>query len=277
MKRPFVLPGMDPYFEEESIWPAFHHLFVQTMSAILMKHLNPSYRLRVEERRYPCEGGSNSRDEQGEHVEEFIEIVDSNDDNVVTLIDFATPANKTEKSGRESYHQTRKTALDAGASAVEIDLVLQGKPLLDFSRDGLPEWDYAVTVQRGTQPGRYEIYTSTLEKRLPRFKIPMSAIDRDQVHDLQQTFNLVDEQSSFSIDYSRLPNVNLNQDQLMRIAAILRKDIGELLGLTHEELAIEAYFVWLEEGCPFAHEKQHWFRAIERLHQRNRQKVQLAK
>ena len=38
---------------------------------------------------------------------------------------------------------------------VEIDLVLQGQPLWDYSRAGLPDWDYAVTVARATQPERY--------------------------------------------------------------------------------------------------------------------------
>ena len=90
---------------------------------------------------------------------------------------------------------------------MEIDLSLQGKPLLEYSRDGLPEWDYAVTVTRSTQPERYEIYTSTLAKRLPRFKVPLATDDRDTVLDLQATFTRAFDQGNFScrIDYTRDP------------------------------------------------------------------------
>ena len=63
-------------------------------------------------------------------------------------------ANKTTAAGREAYRDTRRQSRAAGASVVEIDLVLQGEPTLDFSRDGLPDWDYAVTVTRSTKPAK---------------------------------------------------------------------------------------------------------------------------
>ena len=66
--------------------------------------------------------------------------------------------------------------------------MLQGKPTLTYSRDGLPEYDYAVTVTRATAPDRYEIYTATLQKRLPKFKLPLAADDRDALLDLQAAF-----------------------------------------------------------------------------------------
>ena len=65
---------------------------------------------------------------------------------------------------------------------------MQGKPTLTYSRDGLPEYDYAVTVTRSTAPDRYEIYTATLQKRLPKFKLPLAADDRDALLDLQAAF-----------------------------------------------------------------------------------------
>jgi hypothetical protein len=68
---------------------------------------------------------------------------------------------------------------------VEIDLITQGSPTLDFSREGLPEFHYAVTVTRGHVPDRYELATATVSKRLPKFKLPLAADDRDTVIDLQ--------------------------------------------------------------------------------------------
>src|SRR5262249_20697887 len=80
-------------------------------------------------------------------------------------------------------------------------------PTLDYSRDGLPDWDFAVTVTRSTQPERYEIYTSTLQKRLPRFRLPLAPDDRDTVLDLQTVFSRCYDQGGFAakIDYHRDP------------------------------------------------------------------------
>src|SRR5208282_2485144 len=99
-------------------------------------------------------------------------------------------------------------------SLVEVDLVLQGQPTLDYSRDGLPDWDYAVTVTRASQPERYEIYTATLQKRLPRFRLPLAADDRDTVLDLQAAFARCYDQGGFAamIDYQRDPPTTLNAE-----------------------------------------------------------------
>jgi hypothetical protein len=99
---------------------------------------------------------------------------------------------------------------------VEIDLVLQGQPLLDYSRDGLPDWDFAVTVTRAHQPERYEIYTATLQKRLPRFRLPLASDDRDTVVDLQAVFTRCYDQADFAskVDYKRDPLASLSvEDQ----------------------------------------------------------------
>ena len=110
----------------------------------------------------------------------------------MTLVDVVSPANKTTAAGREAYLEKRRESTAApSANLVEIDLVLQGQPTLDYSRDGLPDWDYAVTVTRSTQPERYEIYTATLQKRLPRFRLPLAADDRDTVLDLHAAFTRV--------------------------------------------------------------------------------------
>jgi hypothetical protein len=96
--------------------------------------------------------------------------------------------------------------------------------MLDYSREGLPEWDYAITVTRCTQPERYEIYTTTLQKRLPRFKIPLAADDRDTVLDLQATFARCYDQGNFGsqIDYKRDPSFALADDDARWLSEVLR-------------------------------------------------------
>ena len=93
------------------------------------------------------------------------------------------------------------------AGVVEIDLVLQGKPTLTYSRDGLPEFDHAVSVTRATAPDRYEIYTATIQKRLPKFKLPLAPDDRDTLLDLQAAFARAYDLGGFAaqIDYKAPP------------------------------------------------------------------------
>src|SRR4051812_14385623 len=172
MPSPF--PGMDPYLEEETLWPEFQHHLVLCLYQIVLPGLVDRYRARVGQRCYVTEQALFTSIIRQEHKEDFIELRQRADGKLVTLIDIVSPTNRTTNAGRQAYLDTRKEARAGGASLVEIDLVLQGQPMLDYSRDNLPEWDYAVTVTRSTQPERHEIYTATLQKRLPRFKMPLA-------------------------------------------------------------------------------------------------------
>jgi hypothetical protein len=160
-----------------------------------------------------------------EHGEEYIEIRRRNDGRLVTLVEVVSPANKTTAAGRKAYLEKRQEFKAHGASLVEVDLVLQGQPTLEYSRDGLPEWDYAVTVTRATQPERHEIYTATLQKRLPRFRLPLASDDRDTVLDLQAAFARCFDQGNFAakIDYQREPPVPLEEDDRRWLDGQLRQ------------------------------------------------------
>jgi hypothetical protein len=162
---------------------------------------------------------------------------------LVTLLDVVSPSNKTTATGREAFLRTRQQAKVAGASIAEMDLVLQGEPMLEYSRDGLPTWDYAVTVTRASQPERYEIYTATLQKRLPRFRVPLAATDRDTVLDLQAVFGRCYEGADF-------------------VSRINYRDAPAVL---HDRIAIRAYHQWRQEGCPYGRDMEHWYMAVEHL------------
>jgi hypothetical protein len=205
---------MDPYLEDETLWPSFHHQLVTCLYQFLLPGLVDRYRARVAQRHYTTEQPLFTSVVREEHHEEFIEIRQRSDGRLVTLVDVASPRNKMTESGREAYLEKRREARSHGASLVEIDLVLQGKPMLDYSRDGLPDWDYAVTVTRSAQPERFEIYTATLQKRLPRFRLPLSGDDRDTVVDLHTTFTRSYDQGGFvsKIDYRRDPATTLSPE-----------------------------------------------------------------
>jgi hypothetical protein len=216
---------MDPYLEDEALWPIFHHQLVLCLYQILLPGLVDRYRARVGQRHYTTEQALFTSVIRDEHHEDYIEIRQRTDGRLVTLIDVVSPANKTTGTGRNAYLEKRKEGRAANANLVELDLVLQGQPTLEYSRDGLPDWDYAVTVTRSTQPERYEIYTATLQKPLPRFRLPLSADDRDTVLDLRTAFTRCYDQGGFAgkIDYTRDPATPLSAEDQQWLQEILKQ------------------------------------------------------
>jgi hypothetical protein len=198
---------MDPYLEHPKVWSFFQHQLLACLYQILLPGLVDRYRARVGSRTYVSEMPLFTSIIKEEFAEEFIEVRNRADGRLVTLIEVVGPANKTTAAGRQAYLDQRKAALAQRAGVVEVDLVLQGKPTLTFARDGLPEYDYAVTVTRATAPDRYEIYTATLQKRLPKFKVPLAPDDRDALLDLQAAFARAYDLGNFaaSIDYKGSP------------------------------------------------------------------------
>ncbi len=233
MPSPF--PGMDPYLEAPDLWPSFQHALVSCLHEVLLPGLVDRYRALTGRRHYAA-----GADRPEEH---YLEVVQRADGRSVTLVDVVSPANRTTAAGREAYLSTRQRARDAGASVVEVDLVLQGEPTLAYPREGLPAWDYAVTISRASAPDRYEIYATTLQKRLPRFRLPLAADDRDTVLDLQAIFSRCYDRGGFGgrIDYQIAP------------------------AWLHDRIAVAAYYLWLQEGRPHGRDGEHWRTAVEQL------------
>jgi hypothetical protein len=198
---------MDPYLEHPKLWPAFQHQLLACLYQILLPGLVDRYRARVGNRSYVSEMPLFTSIIREEYTEEFIEIRTRTDNRLVTLLEVVSPANKTTPAGRQAYLDKRKEAVSQRAGIVEIDLVLQGKPTLTYSRDGLPEFDHAVSVTKATAPDRYEIYTATIQRRLPKFKLPLAPDDKDTLLDLQAAFARAYDLGGFAslIDYKGQP------------------------------------------------------------------------
>jgi hypothetical protein len=204
MPSPF--PGMDPYLESPKLWPVFQHHLVGCLSSVLQPSLGDRYRLRVGNRTYVNQQVLLVSIVREEHSEEYLEIRQRPTGRMMALIDIVSPANRTTATGRKEYHAKRDEARQSGAHIVEIELVLQGHTCLDISTEGLPEFDYTVSVCRARQQDRYEIYTTTVQKRLPRFRLPLAADDRDLVVDLQSVFTrCYDQNFAGQIDYQKDP------------------------------------------------------------------------
>jgi len=254
MPSPF--PGMDPYLEGPHLWPAFHRGLASVLAHLLNLCLTEQYDAVIGTRRYT--------DEMRHFEEDYIDIRQRADGGLVTLVDIVSPANRTTESGRRAYLDHRSAARERKASLVEIDLVVQGRPMLDYSRDGLPEWDYGVTVVRASQPERYEIYTATLQKRLPKFRLPLSAADRDAVLDLQTAFVRCCEEDSFisQIDYRLDPPVPLNEHKRNMLDTLLVGQNRRKPLPPHEEIERVAYRLWESAGKPHGRDQEHWYQAV---------------
>jgi hypothetical protein len=216
---------MDPYLEAENLWPYFQHELTASLHQLLLPSLADRYRARVGERRYVVEQALFTSLVRQEHHEEFIEIRQRGEGRLITFIDFVNPVNRTTSSGRQAYLTQREEARLAGSNLVEIDLVLQGPPVLDYSGEGLPDWDYAITVTRFHQPDRREIWTSLLAKRLPRFRLPLAKDDRDALVDLHAAFGRAYDQGDFGsqIDYRQDPATTLSVENRRWLDDLLRQ------------------------------------------------------
>lgn len=212
MGSPF--PGMDPYLEDEKRWPAFQPLLVHSLYQMLLPGLLDRYRARVGERTYTSEEALFTSVLREEHKEAFIEVRQRADGRLITLLEVVSPANKITAEGRRVYAERRDEVRKMNANIVEIDLVLQGQTLFECATDGPTTWDYAVVVTRWTHPDRYEIYSATLPKRLPRFRVPLASDDRDTVLDLQAAVARAFDQGDFCkcIDYGRDPATRLSDE-----------------------------------------------------------------
>ncbi len=194
MPGPF--PGMDPYLERPALWPAFQSHLVAALQEALLPGLVDRYRARVGVRQYTATTALFTSVLTETHREEFLEIAARADGRVVTRVEVVSLGNRTTAAGRAAYLAARAEA--SRGAIVEIDLLTQGRPTLDFARDGLPPHDQTVTVTRGGTPERYEIYTAALTKRLPRFRLPLAADDKDTIFDLQTALNRAYDRGGFA-------------------------------------------------------------------------------
>ena len=223
MPSPF--PGMDPYLEDDKLWASFHNQLAHSLYQMLLPGLMDRYRARISQRQYVTEQALFTSVVREEHTEQFIEIRQRTDGRMVTLVDIVSPANKTSDVGRRVFLEKRRDARANRSNIVQVELVLPGQPLLDYAHEGVVDWDYGVTVTRCNKPDHFEIYTATLQKRLPRFRLPLASDDRDTVVDLQAAFIRSFDQGDFAsqIDYGKDPSLRLTDEQRTWIDERLRE------------------------------------------------------
>lgn len=254
MKCPF--PGMDPYIERPAIWADFHDSLITEIRGALQPLLRPKYAALVQDRLYVVESDRPIRPDvsiveassrqsgkataavleldepvifdlaEDEIREPYIEIIEPAAGNrLITAIEVLSPDNKVPGAGRKKYMRKRRELRKGRANLVEIDLLRAGKPTFRIDKEELAKtgaWRYLVAITR--QPSRQELYPIALEKRLPRFGVPLKKTDRDVPLDLQAAFTRVWQEGPYPAlsHYNAAPPGELTEPEIAWCTGRLR-------------------------------------------------------
>ncbi|HWE01654.1 MAG TPA: DUF4058 family protein [Tepidisphaeraceae bacterium] len=240
MPSPF--PGMDPYLEDPALWPDVHHELISVAREMLLAALRPRYFIQIDERLYVANDDDEARsviipdirvrdllgageapramsvltaepgiqvdaDFQIEVRESRLKIIDRQDNQVVTIIEILSPANKVKGSqGRTSYAEKKHVVLTAHTNLVEIDLLRDGIPLYRGKASTPQNYMAQLWHWMGDHYSRW-IWPMRLEQRLKTIPIPVRQGDADAALDLQAMLNTAYNRAGYElrIDYSNEP------------------------------------------------------------------------
>ncbi len=153
----------------------------------------------------------------------FLNVIDLESRDIVTVIEILSPTNKIPGSqGRESYRQKFLEVMHSSSHLVEIDL-LRGPRTVPVPRK-VGAYEYLVHVSRKGLRPRGHLYPLRLPHRLRAIPIPLKAGDPDAQLDLQALVEQTYDQAGYDleIDYSQEPIPPLDEemakwaDQLLR-------------------------------------------------------------
>ncbi|MFM9264428.1 DUF4058 family protein [Tychonema sp. BBK16] len=245
MANPF--PGMNPYLESPDFWPSVHNRLIVAIADWLTPQLLPKYLVDIEQRIYQISGEEalligipdvtiqrthNPRTETNSNVavatppakslkvtiplplelkETYLQVVEIETKQVVTVIEVLSPANKRPGKGREIYERKREKVFSSNSHLVEIDLLRSYQPLPVFGND--IEASYRILVSRANQKPLGDLYLFNLPDIIPQFPLPLRAGDVEPIVDLQALLNGVYDRAAydFRIDYTAAPVVALSE------------------------------------------------------------------
>jgi hypothetical protein len=241
---------MDPYLENSALWPDVHHELISVARELLLQQLRPRYFVQIDERLYlandndpareviipdirirkvnpgPSRGGTAVMPAPGlqlgysfefEIHESYLKLVDRESNNVITVIEILSPANKVKNSvARRDYEDKRKDVLSGGTHFVEIDLLREGTPLAAAPLLTAPATYMAQVWRFGKgelKPTRWA-WPMQLAEPLKAIPIPVKPEDPDAVLDLQRMLQIAYERAGYElrVDYRRDPNPPLHAE-----------------------------------------------------------------
>lgn len=251
------LPGMNPYLERPTIWPDVHLGLIQATRVTLAQAVAPRYYVAVEERTYiaavdpvsfvgrpdvavvgspqPVPAASDRAPTAilegpilvevpapDEVRERYLEIRDSTNDEVITVIEILSPSNKRPGEGRTRYEQKRRQVLSLRTNLVEIDLLRAGEPM---PVSYIPASHYRILVSRGWQRPQAYLYPFNLRDPIPEIPVPLRRDEDEPSLALGELLTEVYDQARYDlrIDYTTEPDPPLSPDDDAWVGERLRQ------------------------------------------------------
>jgi len=197
---------MDPYLERRTLWTDVDLELIRATRFALTQVLAPRYYVAAEERTYITASYSDDSSNfvgypdvavirppqpiisttnhsplavmdypltvktptSTQVRQRYLEIKDTEDDKVITVIEVLSPKNKRGREGWGRYDKKRQKVLDSESSLVEIDLRRGGKPGAP-----LPKSHYRFLVSRAWQRPRAYLYHFNVRDPIPELPIPL--------------------------------------------------------------------------------------------------------
>lgn len=225
MPSPF--PGMDPWLEQEGLWPDFHTKFLVVVSERLVPQVGPKYFVLIEHHVFVhdpedsparrikpdllvAEGPASTSElasvaileapAKVEHLAHevervpYLEVRHAARGDLITVLELLSPANK-QGEYRGQYLNKREQLLNSSTHFVEIDLLRGGHPMPDADR---PRCAYSVLVSRAEGRPLAGFWPIGLRDPLPEVPIPLRRPDGDARLDLGEVLNRVYDASGYA-------------------------------------------------------------------------------
>jgi hypothetical protein len=132
--------------------------------------------------------------------EAFLNIIDLESRDVVTVIEVLSPTNKLPgSSGRESFEKKRREIMNSPSHWVEIDL-LRGSRMVRIPKRKVGPHEYLVHVSKRNLRPKGLLYPMRLAQRLPIVPIPLKPEDPDARLDLQVVLDSAYDRAGYDLE-----------------------------------------------------------------------------
>ena len=251
MLTPF--PGMDPYLERPGVWHQVHADLIVDIRRFLTTRLRPRYYVAIEHLTYlavlpppeelvgipdvlvssSCGGGAvvtavapvaepvvAELPQPQELKHRYLEIRDAETQEVITIIEILSPANKVGRSGRQLYEEKRLKILSSLTNLVEIDLLRKGQPM---AMKVPYQADYRIVVSRMEQRPQADVYLFSVRQPIPDFPIPLRSGEEEPLLPLNKILHELYDQSGYDmmINYRKPPEPPLAESDTAWAAGVL--------------------------------------------------------
>ncbi len=138
----------------------------------------------------------------------YLKIKRVRDNEVITVIEILSPANKTGR-GRREYKEKRQEIFETETNLVEIDLLRKGKSL---PMGIMQTNDYRIMVSRGSKRPWVDVYLFSIRDAIPDFPIPLRPGESEPYLPLNDILHDVYEQGRYYLfvdyNYTLTPSVS---------------------------------------------------------------------